>query len=200
MESLPIETVTWGGGGYPTYEGLLKGDASKAEQGAADSLRQQELNLMQQQLQMVNPTIQSIIQNGGMLPQQQAAMTSLALNQLPADFNRAIGDVQNNLMARGITGGGMAGSGDVGRNFGSLYAFEDALKQNALSNIQLAKGQGLNQALGMGLGLTNMFNTGAGSALGHGVTAAGNVDQAQSAFWGSLIGAGASLGSAAMGG
>jgi hypothetical protein len=78
---------------------------------------------------------------------------------------------------------------------------EAGQQSELLNQIQLAKGQGLMGALQTGLGEAGMFGsqaTGFGSqgigALGQGVTAANNADQASTGFWGSLMGGLAGLG------
>ena len=158
---------------------------------------------LQGQINMVNPDIQKILANGGMLPQQQSAMTSLAINQLPQQYNSLLGQINNQLVQRGVTGGFNAGSGDIARQFGSLGAQEAGQELNSLEGIQLAKGQGLYNAMNTALGVGGMygqaagqtganvgtFNSGASSSLGSGVTAANNTDQASTGFWGSLMGA-----------
>lgn len=200
--------MNWGGEGFATYEGLLKGDASKVEQAAADQQRQMQNQLMKQQLAMqqqqisgVNSAVDPIIAQGGMSPEQQAALTSLAMNNIPNQFRGIQGQVNNSLVARGITGGMNAGSGDIARDFGSLGALQGSLQQQSLSGIQAQKYQQLMQAVGAKMGVaglygqnTGTFNQGAGQALGQGVQAAQNVDQAQGALLGSLIGAAGSIG------
>lgn len=194
-----LSQLTWGGSGYAAYDGLLKGGHSSAEQSNADQIRQQQFNLMQQQLQGVNKILDPLIAAGGMTPQQQQAMTAIALNDIPQQFQGVQGNINNQLVARGMTGGQMAGSGDVARSFGQLGAMEAGLQQNALSNIQLQKQQQLMNALSIKGGLTGMFNSGGLSALNSGVTAANNADQAQTSFMGSLLGAVGSLGTAGIG-
>src|SRR5581483_8215116 len=183
--------------------GMCSGGNSKQEMQQADAQRAQENQLMQQQLQMqmdqiggVNSILDPIISAGGMLPSQQSALTSLALNSIPQQFNNVAGQINQNLVARGITGGQNAGSGDIARNFGQLGAMEAGLQQQSLSQIQLQKQQQLMQALGAKMGVANlfgqntgMFNQGANSALNSGVTAANNADQAMTSFMGSLMGA-----------
>jgi len=212
MESLEvIERTT------VPYDGpweLCKGDNSQAEMKKADALSQQQIDLQKQQfglqqtqLGMVNPALQSIIANGGMLPAQEAAMRSSAMAQTGAAGNQAIGAINNALVARGVTGGGNAGSGDIAKNYGALEQGLAGQQASSMQNIQLAKGQGLNNAMNTALGIGGMYGsqaTAAGGqavgALGSGVTAANNADQAQGGFWGSLIGGlagmGGSLGSA----
>lgn len=158
-------------------------------------LQQQQLKMQQQQLAMVNPSLQAIIANGGMLPAQQAAMTSAAMQQTGQGFQNAVGAINQNLVARGLTGGNMAGGGGVGQDYGALYQGLLGQQASSLQNIQLAKGQGLMQALGTGLGEAQMYGSqgmtagGQGvSALGAGVQAAQAADQASTGFWGSLIG------------
>lgn len=182
---------------------MCSGGNSKAEMQQADSQRAQENTLMQQQLQMqmdqiagVNSILDPIISAGGMLPSQQSALTSLALNNVPQQFNNVAGQINQNLVARGITGGSNAGSGDIARNFAQLGAMEAGLQQQSLSQIQLQKQQQLMQALGAKMGVANlfgqntgMFNQGAQSALGSGVSAANNADQASTSMWGSILGA-----------
>lgn len=132
-------------------------------------------------------------------------MRSAAFNQIGAGENQAIGAINQNLVARGITGGNNAGGGQIAQNFGALQQGLLGQEASSLQNIQLAKGQGLMNALGTTLGEAGMFGqqaTGFGgqgvSALGQGVTAANNADQASTGFWGSLIGGLAGLGGTAM--
>ena len=174
---------------------MSKGGASKSEQQAADSMRQQELNMMQTQMGMINPSLQAIIGAGGMLPQQEAAMRSLAMNNLGEGFRQATGNVNQAMVARGMTGGENAGAGGVASGYGALQAAMSGNTLNALENVQLAKGQGLMQAMGLSAGLAGQFNQGANSALNSGVTAAHNVDQASTGLWGSLLGGALGLGS-----
>jgi hypothetical protein len=199
-----------------SYEGaweLCKGGNSQAEMSKANQLSQQQIDIMKQQLQMqtnqlgmVNPSLQAIIQNGGMLPAQQAAMTTQAMQGLGSQYSNLQGQLSQQLQARGITGGGMAGGGDIARSFGSLGAMEAGQQSQLLNQIQLAKGQGLSNALGMGLGEGQMFGSqalgfgGQGvGALGIGAQAAGQADAAKTGFWGSLIGGLAGLGGSALG-
>lgn len=179
-----------------------KGGNSQSEMQRANQISSQQLGLQQQQLQlqqnqlgMVNPQLQQIIANGGMLPAQQAAMTSNALNQIGAGEQQAVGAINQNLVARGITGGQNAGSGDIARNYGALQQGLLGQTAQSLNDIQIAKGQGLNNALNTALGIGGMYGQQATSfggqgvsALGAGVQAANNADQAQTGFWGSLIG------------
>ena len=190
-----------------------KGGNSQAEMQKANQISQQQLDLQRQQLQMqqnqlamVNPSLQQIIQNGGMLPAQEAAMRSAALNQTGAGEQQAIGAINQSLVARGLTGGNMAGGGGVGQDFAALQQGLLGNEMQGLQNIQLAKGQGLMGALQTGLGEAGMYGSqalGFGQqgigALGQGVTAANAADQAQTGFWGSLIGGLAGLGSAGIG-
>lgn len=205
--------MNWGGAGYNSYTVVMKGDHSEAEQAAADQMRQQELNLMQQQLTMqmgqigsVNSVLDPIIKAGGMSAEQQAALTNVAYNQLGSDFRSSQGQLNNELVARGMTGGMNAGSGQMVNQLGQLNAFQDYLKSNALSNIQLEKQQQLMQALGAKMGVAGMFgqnvgmfNQGAGGALNAGVQAAYNADQAQTSWMGPVFGALGAIGGAAAG-
>lgn len=186
-----------------------KGGASKAEQANADALRAREADLMGQslnaqlkQLDAVNSVVDPMIAQGGMSQEQQAAMTSLLMNQLPQTFNNIQGQINQNLVARGISGGPTgAGSGDIARNFGQLGAMEGQIQQQGLANIQLQKAQQLQNLLGLKLGIgsqygqnTQLFNQGTLGALNAGVTAANNADQASTGLWGSIIGSAAGLG------
>lgn len=185
------------------YDGpweLCKGGNSKAEMNQANKLERQQLDLMQKQLGMVNPTLQKLIANGGMTPETQAALTSLTMNQLPASYNNLEGQLSNQLTQRGVTGGQNAGGGDIARTFGALGSQEAQAQQAGLSNIELQKQQGLFSSLGLAQGLVPTFNQGATSALGSGVTAANNADQASTGFWGSLFGALGTMGGGIGGG
>ena len=192
---------------------LAKGGNSKQEMNRADQLQQQQLDLQnrmfglqQQQIGMVNPTIQSIIQQGGLTPQAEAAMRTQALQGLGQQYAGMEGQLAQQLAARGITGGNMAGGGQIASQFGQLGAMEAGQQSNLLNNIQLAKQQGLYQAMGTALGIGSQYGsqaTAAGGqsvgALGAGVNAAQSADQATTGFWGSLMGGLAGLGSAGIG-
>jgi hypothetical protein len=174
---------------------------ANAQQAQQNALMQQQLQMQQNQLGMVNPALQQILANGGMLPAQQAAMTTQATQGLGQQYQALQGQLSQALTARGITGGMNAGGGAIAKNFGELGALEAGQQSNLLNQIQLAKGQGLQGAIGLGLGEGSMFGqqalgfgNQAGNALGSGVTAASNADQAQTGFWGSLIGGLAGLG------
>lgn len=187
---------------------FLKGGNSQAETTKANTISDQQMALMQQQLQMqakqlamVNPQLQALLSNQGMLPQTQAAMTTQATQGLGQQYQALQGQLSQQLQARGMTGGSMAGGGGIAQGFGQLASWEAGQQSELLNQIQLAKSQGLQNAIGMGLGEGSMFGSqalgfgqqGVG-ALGSGVTAAGNADQAQTGFFGSLIGGLAGLG------
>lgn len=170
-----------------------------------NQLMQQQLQMQQQQLAMVNPALSAIIQNGGMLPAQEAAMRTQALQGLGQQYQNLQGQLSQQLQARGITGGINAGSGDIARNFGQLGAMEAGQQSDLLNNIQLAKGQNLMNAIGTGLGEGSMFGQQAlgfggqaGNALGTGQQAANAADQASTGFWGSLVGGLTGLGGSAI--
>lgn len=189
------------------------GSNSKQEQQAADQTRQQELNLMQQQLQrqmdqvsQVNSVLDPIISNGGTTPSEESATRSQLMDSLPAQFRSAKGQINQDLVARGIVGGTNAGSGDIARNFGQLDAMEAGLQQRGMTDILLQKANLLRQALAAKMGVANlfgnntsMFNTGGINALNSGVTAAKNADASAFNPWGAILGAGLSLGGKALG-
>ncbi len=191
---------------------LCKGGNSQQQMQLADQQAAQQNQLMQQQLAMqqgqlniANPILKQIIAAGGMLPQQQAAMTTQAIQGLGQQYKGLEGQLSQQLQARGITGGGMAGGGQIAQQFGSLGAMEAGQQSELLNQIQLAKGQGLNQALGTTLGEAGMFGGQAtafggqaGQALGVGAQAGQAADQAQTGFWGSLVGGLAGLGGAGL--
>lgn len=191
-----------------------KGDNSKAEMQQANKISAEQLQVQQQQLAMqqgqlagVNAALDPMIQAGGMSPQQQAALQSVFLNQLPSQFNNAVGQINESLAARGISGGQYgSGSGDIARDFGSLGAQEASMQAQGLNNIQLAKQQQLMQELGLKLGVAGQFGTNIGTfgsegvgALGIGQQAANAADQAQTSIWGPILGAVGSIGSAGVG-
>lgn len=189
-----------------------KGGNSKSEMNRANQLEDQRNNLLQQQLQMqqkqlamVNPSLNAIIQAGGMLPQQEAAMRTQAMQGLGQQYQDLQGQIGQQLAARGIVGGTNAGAGAVARSYGQLGAAEAGQQSDLLNQIQLAKGQGLMGALQTGLGEAGMFGNqatqfgGQGvNALGIGQQAANAADQASTGFWGSVFGGLAGLGSSAI--
>lgn len=198
------------------YDGpweLCKGSNSQSQMKLADQLSAQQNQLMQQQLamqqnqlSMVNPSLNAIIQNGGMLPAQQAAMTTQAIQGLGQQYQGLEGQLGQQLAARGVTGGQNAGGGDIAKGYGSLMSAEAGQQSNLLNNIQLSKQQGLFQAMGESLGIGGMYGQQATSfggqavnALGVGQQAAGQADQASTGFWGSLMGALGGVGAAAAG-
>ncbi len=193
---------------------LCKGGASKAEQSNADAMRAAQTGLMQQalgaqnmQLGAVNKVLDPMIANGGLAPGVESAMNSQVMNNIPAQFRGVQGNINNNLVARGITGGQMgAGGGAVARQFGQLGAMQAAMQQQGLTDVQLQKQNALMGDLGLKMGVGGQyggqvggFNQGSLGALGQGVTAANNADQASTGLWGSLIGGAAGLGSAYLG-
>jgi hypothetical protein len=109
------------------------------------------------------------------------------------------GNLSQSLVARGITGGQNAGGGALAQSLGSLGAQEAGQQSQLLNQIQLEKGQGLQSALGMSLGEGMGLGQQGISALGIGQQAAQAKDQAQTAFWGSLVGGLSGLGGAALG-
>jgi hypothetical protein len=194
--------------------------AATQQQGVANQLSQQQLDMMRQQLGMqqsqlgkVNAAIDPILANGGLHPDTEAALRSIAMNTLPQTYNNLYGALNNQLVQRGITGGSNAGSGDIARGFGYIGSQEAGQQANLLSQIPLQKEQGLYQALNAGLGVGNaygnntaLFNQGglgalgaANQALGVRQNAANAADQASTGFWGSLVGGLAGLGSAGIG-
>jgi len=195
-----------------TIHACHKGGNSQAQVQRANQISDQQLALMRQQLTMqanqlamVNPSLQAIIQAGGMLPQQEAAMRSQALTGLGNQYKDLTGQLSQQLTARGITGGQFAGGGQIAKSFGELGSLEAGQQSELLNQIQLAKGQGLMGALQTGLGEAGMFGGQASSfggqgigALNAGVSAAQAADQASTGFFGSLIGSLAGLGGSAI--
>lgn len=177
---------------------MCKGGNSAAATAAAAKVSQEQLDLQKTQLGIVNPQLKSIIDNGGLLPSTEAAMRSQALNGLGSQYQNLYGALSQSLNARGMTGGQNAGAGGVAANFGALGAAQAGQATQALEGVQLAKAQGLQNALGMGLGEAQSTGQLGTQALGSQVTAANNTDQAQTGFWGSMIGGLAGLGSSAM--
>lgn len=158
--------------------------------------QQQQLALQQAQFNMVDPSIQKIIANGGLSPEATAALTSNAMNTLPNTYKDLYGQLSQQLVARGVTGGQNAGGGDIARQFGSLGAQEAGQQSQLLSQIPLMKEQGLYQAFNTALGVGNQFGQNVGtfgagaSNAGQSATSAANAaTQASTGFWGSLFGA-----------
>jgi len=190
-----------------------KGGHSFNEQQQADKLRQQELDLSKQQLGLqqqqiggINAVLDPLIAQGGMSKDQQAALTSQLMNNIPQQFRGIQGQITNQLAARGISGGQFAGSGDIARQFGGLGAMEAGLQQSGLENIQNQKAQQLFQALGTKAGIaglygqnTSLFNQGAIGTLGASVGAANNADQAQTSWMGPVFGGLGAIGGGAFG-
>lgn len=203
-----LSSLSWGGEGYSEYQGFCKGGHSAAEQQAADQQRQLETQLMQtqlnkfnQQMNSVNAVLNPMIAQGGLPPQVVSALRSQALNELGNQFKSGTGQLNQALVARGMTGGPMAGSGGVAQGFGALNALQAGLQTNALQQIPLMQNDALMRELAlksgnaqMYAGLVSPLSSGANSALSSGVTAAHNADQAASSFWGPLLGSLAGVG------
>src|SRR5213082_1805603 len=196
------------------YDGpwdYLKGGNSQQEMSRANSLSDQQIGIMRdqlamqkQQLALVNPSLQALIQNGGMMPGQEAAMRTQAMQGLGQNYQQLQGQLAHQLQARGITGGGMAGGGQIAQGFGQLGAMEAGQQSELLNQIQMQKGNQLMGALGMGLGEGGMYGSqamgfgGQGvSALGVGQQAGQAADQASTGFFGALRGGLAGLGGSA---
>jgi len=196
-----------------------KGGNSKSEMNQANQLQTQEMQLMQQQLSQLNQKLSpfltanqqlmqntqnvvginnQILANGGLTPQQQQAFTAQAINQATRGYGNAVGQINNALVARGISGGQFgAGGGGIGQQYGQLGAALGGQMQNAIGGINNLKFQSFENALNMnsGLfqnsmanqlnvaklygGLTGGFNQGGLGALNAGVIAADNADRAQ---------------------
>lgn len=213
---LDIDSNQWVETDSESYFGPVeacKGDHSQAEQQNADQQRTMENQLMQQQLQMqlkqlnsVNSTVDPMIANGGLSPQMQAALQAQLVNKLGGNFQSMMGNLNQNLTARGLTGGTTgAGGGGVAGGFGQLYAALAGQQQQGSFDIANLANQSLMNELGIKMGIggqfganTGMFNSGAGSALNSGVTAAYNADQAQTSWMGPVFGALGSIGKAAV--
>ena len=192
---------------------LAKGGNSQDEMARANQISDQQMQLMKQQLSMqqnqlnmVNPSLQALIQNGGMMPGQEAAMRTQAMQGLGQNYQQLQGQLAQQLQARGITGGGMAGGGQIAQGFGQLGAMEAGQQSELLNQIQMQKGNQLMGALGMGLGEGGMYGSQAMGFGGQGVNALGigqqagqAADQASTGFWGSMLGALGGLGGAAIG-
>ena len=201
---LDIETSTWIYREHLTGPMVLcKGGNSQQamatdtqQQALQNQLAQQQLELQQQQIGGYNNFLQQLTAGQGFLPGVQSALTSQALNSLPQQYNNLFGQINNQLVQRGITGGANAGSGDIARNFGALGAQEAGQQAQLLSQIPILGQQNLMQANQTALGIgsmygqnVNSFNTGASSAGGQATSAAQAADQSQTGFWGSLFGA-----------
>ncbi len=181
----------------------FKGDNSKQQMETSNALTQQQLGLQQQQLGMqqnqfnqVNPTLQAIIANGGLTPGAQSAYTSQMINSLPQTYNNLYGNLGQQLVSRGVTGGQNAGGGDIARQFGALGANEAGQAQQGVFNIAQLQQQGLQNALGTSLGIGQQYGQNVGSfgnqatGFNSSATSAANAaDQASTGFWGSLFGA-----------
>lgn len=168
---------------------MNKGDNSKAQEAISNQIAQQQLNMQQNLMNMVSPTIKNIIAGGGMLPGQEATMNAIALNTTAQNYNNLYGKLGQELTARGVTGGQMAGGGDIARQFGALGAQEAGTATQALEGVQTAKMQGLESALGMGGGFGMQYGNQGISANSTAQGAAKAADDASTGFWGSLFGA-----------
>lgn len=138
-----------------------------------NSLQQQQLGMQQGQINQVNPTLRAMIANGGLTPQALAALQANTINQLPQQYNQLYGNLSNQLVQRGITGGDNAGSGDIARNFGALGAQEAGQAQQGQFNIANLQQQGLMGALQTSLGVGGQYGQNIGT-FGSGANSAGS--------------------------
>lgn len=168
---------------------MNKGDNSKAQEQISNQIAQQQLQMQQNVMNTVLPTIKNIIAGGGMLPGQESTMNAIALNTTAQNYNNLYGKLGQELTARGVTGGQEAGGGAIARQFGALGAAEAGQATTALENVQMAKMQGLQSALGMGGGFGMQYGQQGISANSTAQQAANAADQASTGFWGSLFGA-----------
>jgi len=206
--------VKWiGDDGYEGPLELCKGGASKAEQARADALTAQQnalmnqsLGLQQMQLGAVNTVVDPMIARGGMSADQENALTSLLTNQLGNTYRSGMGMVNQNLVARGLTGGQTgAGGGGVAGDFEQMAAMLGGQQQQGLSQIQLEKAAQLQGLLGLKMGIGSQyganvgnFTSGMNASLGHGIEAARNADQAATSWMGPVFGALAGVGGSAI--
>lgn len=201
---------------YYSYSGTVaycKGDSSKAEQQRADNIQQQDLAIQQQQLNAqlaqlqgvnaaVDPIISSIIsgQTPTVLAPLESSLTASYMNLLPATYRAGMAQINNNLVARGLTGGTNAGGGGVAGNFGALTAALAAQQQQGATDTAQAlnaqKLQLLGNSLNAKMGLASQygqnvgtFGSGVTGALNAGVQAAGNADAAATSWMGPVFGA-----------
>jgi len=193
------------------YEGpvaLCKGGPSQQEMNIQNQqmtlenqIAQQQLGMQQAQIGMVDPVLQQIIAAGGLPPSVVAALQTQATQGLSKEYENAYGQVNNALVERGLTGGQNAGGGGIAQNFGALGASLAQAQSQALSNVQLQKYAGLQQAMQTALGIGSMYGQNFGSAnsasigAGSNATSAANAaSQAQTGFWGALAGGLGALG------
>lgn len=168
---------------------MNKGGNSQAQMNISNQIAQQQLGMQQNVMNTVLPTIKNIIAGGGMLPGQEQTMNAIALNTLPQQYQNLYGQLGQELVARGVTGGNNAGGGQIASQFGSLGAQEASTATQALEGVQMAKMSGLQNALGMGGGFGMQYGTQGTTANSTAQQAAGQADQASTGFWGSLFGA-----------
>ena len=196
MEDLQDETMT-----YQDFDNwlveqartmpclMLKGSNSKHQEAISNIISQHALGRQDQLFNQVDPTVQQIIAGGGMLPGQESALRAQTINQLPQQYEQLFGKLGQQLTARGLTGGQMAGGGEVARQFGSLGAQEAGQAQQGEFNIAGLKMQGLGSALNLGANMGNAYGSQGISANSTAASAANAADQASTGFWGSLFGA-----------
>jgi hypothetical protein len=175
-----------------------KGEAAQ-QQKINNQIAQQQFAQQQQFLQQYNNYVQQLIQGGGYLPGVKGALTSQAIQSVPANYNQIAQQLQTNAASRGISGGGsQPGSGLATSGLGQLYSAEEQQKSNLLNqitaggqnNINAAEGGVLNAGLGTG-------NTGA-NVIGSATSAANQANQ-QSGLLGTIIGGGLGVLGSALG-
>ncbi len=205
-EVLDEQTYEWTG---PVA--LCKGGESK--QAAKDAAAQRELDnrIMQEQLAMQRDQLAKV--SGGvsqfLTPEGQgfdektmAALNANAIEGIPGQFEDARKQMMMALAARGGAGGQLPVGGDFLRNLASFNAARETAKAGALRDVQiknaLANLQNRFTASNALLGVGSQYNpspfiSGASSALSSQTEAAKSADQAGTAVWGALIGAGGNL-------
>lgn len=208
------------------YEGpaaLAKGGADQQEMNTANQqnameqqLMNQQLQLQMQQLGLVNsetqPTINQILsgQTPQVLKPLQSSLTASYINQLPQLYNNLAGTLNQNLVARGLTGGQYgAGGGGIGQGLGYMASILGQQQQAGATNTAQIMNQNalglLQNDMGLQMGIANQyggnvsgFNQGSVGALNAGVQAANNYTNAQTSLLGPVFGGLAGLGSSAI--
>lgn len=191
---------------------LYKNDELKAANAAAAQASQQQFQLAQQQLtqqqaqlQRYNDFVNQLSTNGGYMPGVAQALQSQAINQVPTSFAQSAQNLRTSLLARGGGGGDQPTGGEFMRQFGGLEAAQNSLRANLLQNVTIGGQNNIANAMAGTLQAgsqygqnVNTFTGGSNNALGSQVTSANDISQASGGLMGSLIGAAAGLGGAAI--
>lgn len=174
------------------YDGswtLCKGEAA-AQMKINNDIAQKQLQVQQEQLAKYNDYVSKILSGGGYLPGVKEALTSNAIQSVPANYDQIAQQLATVSGSRGISGGGsQPGSGLLNRGLGALYSSEEQTKSKLLNDITAGGQSNIAAAEGGVLNAAGLGTTGFTSALGSATSAANTANQS-SGLLNTIIGGG----------